>query len=395
MANTEHLEILKAGVDMWNKWRNNNKNANIDLSEADLSGTILHRANLTKSNLSDTNLNGALLSMADLSHSCLNGSNLSDSSLLDANLFGANLSRAQMGSATLVRADLTDTNLTDSYLTLADLSNAILCRADLSRSDLQAARLSGANLTDAILSEANLSGACLTGTKLENANFRGTLLDQTIFGLTNLETCQALDTVEVIGACIIDFQTLRASKNLPKSFLLKLGLPEHYIDYLPDFYGHSFLFPAFLSHSWKNKTFVRNLYEALIGKGVNVFLDEMKMKPGDDLFESITKGIQDYDKMILVCSKESLTESWWVDRELDRVFAKERELFKKHGKRINLLIPITVDDYIFEWKGAKAEEVRRYIIGDFRPEADFEKSLNDLVHALHVERPDVKPPSNY
>ncbi len=101
--------------------------------------------------------------------------------------------------------------------------------------------------------------------------------------------------------------------------------------------------------------------------------------------------------MILVCSKESLTESWWVDREIDRVLAKERDLSKEIGKRVNLLIPIRIDDFVFQWDGAKKEvEVKRYMIGDFtnwEDDAAFEKALNDLIHALNPDRPDVKPVS--
>jgi hypothetical protein len=99
--------------------------------------------------------------------------------------------------------------------------------------------------------------------------------------------------------------------------------------------------------------------------------------------------------MILVCSKNSLN-SWWVDRELDRVFKKERNLQKEEGQHIDLLIPITIDDTIYKWDGPKAEEVQRYVIGDFRnwqDDAAFEKALNDLIHALNVDRPEIKPPS--
>ncbi len=167
--------------------------------------------------------------------------------------------------------------------------------------------------------------------------------------------------------------------------------------YLPEFYMDALtLYPVFLSHSWENKPFARKLYEALIAKGVNVFFDEKKLKPGDDFYESLSKGIEHYDKMILVCSKESLTESWWVDREIDRLLAKERELMKERGHRINLLIPIMIDDYIFEWQGAKKEEIKRYLIGDFREwenEEKFEKALTELIHALNVDRPDIKPKS--
>ena len=264
--------------------------------------------------------------------------------------------------------------------------------ADLSDADLIGTNLIGANLSYAILSKANLFEA-----KLDNANFERCTFNRTIFGLTDLSTCLGLETVQVQYPCTIDFQTLRASRSLPKLFLMKIGLPELYIDYLPDFYSDALNFyPAFLSHSWANKDFARKLYEALIAKGVNVFFDEKKMKPGDDIYESISKGISLYDKMILVCSKESLSESWWVDRELDRILKKERDLFKERGHRINLLIPITIDDFIFSWDGAKAEEVRRYVVGDFKDwqdEAKFEKALNDLIHALNADRPDVKPKS--
>ncbi len=39
MANKEHLEILKQGVEVWNKWRTENLNdAEPDFEEADLDG---------------------------------------------------------------------------------------------------------------------------------------------------------------------------------------------------------------------------------------------------------------------------------------------------------------------------------------------------------------------
>ena len=169
------------------------------------------------------------------------------------------------------------------------------------------------------------------------------------------------------------------------------------MEYLPDFYNSALtIYPVFLSYSWKDKTFVNKLYDGLSNKGVTVWLDEKNMKPGDDIYESISKGISLYDKMVLICSKESLAESWWVDREIDRILAKERELMKERGERINLLIPIMIDDFIFEWKGAKKEEIKRYQIGDFQEwenEEKFEKALTDLIHALNVDRPDIKPPS--
>lgn len=397
MANAEHLEILKSGVEKWNEWRKENEGVKPDLSNADLHGALL-----TKANLQNVNMYGVDLSQAFLYNTNMTFADLSDSSLSNAFLNGANLSRANLSGTTLYGADLSHTNLSGVNLSNAELTRATLLYADLSNADLSDANLSEAFLVNSNLSGANLHDAFLSGSNLSGSNlsetiFYGTTLGHTIFGVTDLSTCIGLNTVEVSSLCIIDFPTLRASKNLPKEFLTKLGIPDLLMEYLPDFYSDALNFyPVFLSHSWKNKPFARKLYEALIAKGVNVFFDEKKMKPGDDIYESISKGIGLYDKMILVCSKESLAESWWVDRELDRILKKERDLFKERGQRINLLIPITLDDFVFSWDGAKAEEVRRYVVGDFRDwqdETKFEKALNDLIRALNADRPDVKPKS--
>ena len=54
MANEEHLNILKQGVKVWNKWREENDEIRPDLDEANLVG-----ANLSKANLFNASLSGA------------------------------------------------------------------------------------------------------------------------------------------------------------------------------------------------------------------------------------------------------------------------------------------------------------------------------------------------
>ena len=55
MANKEHLNVLRQGVEAWNQWRKEHPNIQLDLSDADLSGT-----NLIGANLKGVNLSGAL-----------------------------------------------------------------------------------------------------------------------------------------------------------------------------------------------------------------------------------------------------------------------------------------------------------------------------------------------
>ena len=61
MANQEHLDILKQGVDEWNKWRGENSEI-----RPDLSGAYLREADLREANLFGANLRGADLGGADL-----------------------------------------------------------------------------------------------------------------------------------------------------------------------------------------------------------------------------------------------------------------------------------------------------------------------------------------
>ena len=354
--NKKHYEILKTGVNVWNKWREENKNLHPDLTNANLRGADLTNANLTKANLRGADLTSAKLYRADLTYAKLTKAKLRGAKLRGANLYRAKLTYAKLNNANLITADL---------------RNANLSKADLSKADLR--------YTNFI------------NTILIYTNFKNSDLKRTIFGLTDLSTCKGLDSVRVSGECVIDFQTLINSKNkIPKNFLFKIGLPENYIDYLPDFYDETplRLFPVFLSHSSGDKTFANKLYDALTVQKVRVWYDVHKLKPGDDILDSIDKGITTFDKMILVCSKDSLN-SWWVEEELERIFEKERRFRKEHGKKFKLLIPITIDDSIFKSKEAISRSIRKRSIGDFQEWGDeekFDKALNDLIAALNVDR---------
>lgn len=121
MANEEQLAILRQGVEVWNKWREENPDANIDLSGSDLSRVNLHRINFRGTKLSNSNLKVADLSEAILKKADLNGARLSE-----AKLNGADLSEANLSNARVILADLRGTNLGGANLTNADLSGALL-----------------------------------------------------------------------------------------------------------------------------------------------------------------------------------------------------------------------------------------------------------------------------
>jgi uncharacterized protein YjbI with pentapeptide repeats len=174
MANDEQVALLEQGVDVWNAWRYENINIDLDLREAQLNKAKLSWANLRGANLHRANLSEADLSKANLDGTDLSEANLRWANLREAYLRGANLHRAELYRANLSEADLRETNLSEE----ANLSNADLSKANLRGADLHGAYLNDADLVLANLSEANLRGANLSGADLGSATLRKANLNE-------------------------------------------------------------------------------------------------------------------------------------------------------------------------------------------------------------------------
>jgi uncharacterized protein YjbI with pentapeptide repeats len=165
MANQQLLNLLKQGVNTWNKWRQEHLDIMPELIAADLRG-----ADLVAANLEGADLSGVHLERADL--------------------FGASLARADLSQIYLEGALLFGVNLRG-----ADLSKAHLNWANLSGAYLEWADLSGASLEGAILVGAHLEGAILIGAHLEGADFSGAHLAGTNLQLVFFDNATRLDNV--------------------------------------------------------------------------------------------------------------------------------------------------------------------------------------------------------
>ena len=171
MANEEHLNQLKQGVEVWNQWREENSEIVPDLSNVYLNEAYLNEANLSGADLRGALLNGASLYAVDLRNVKFSGADLSGVKLRGANLRGVDLSGIKMAKADLSGADLNGASLSHANLRGAKLRGTKLCEATLYRVNLSKAKLRGADF-----SEADLSGADLSYAKLRGAQFVRTQL---------------------------------------------------------------------------------------------------------------------------------------------------------------------------------------------------------------------------
>lgn len=359
MANQEHLKILKQGVDVWNKWREENRDIRADLRRTDLRRADLSRAVLIGADLSETDLRGA--------------------DLIEAKLFSADLSEANLSIADLSRVDLSKTALRGTNLTKAKLFSADLYRADLSE----------ANLSTADLGRADLDGA-----KLREADLTSAELYWTIFADVDLSTVKNLDSCRHSGPSVIDHRTLVKSGRLPEIFLRGCGLSDEFINYIPSLFwtpNAIEFYSCFISYSHADKSFARRLHDTLQGRGIRCWLDEKQLLPGDVLYDQIDRGIRLWDKVLLCCSENSLEKSWWVDKEIDKALNKEREILKQRGDKVLALIPLNLDNYLFsdKWTSGKKSIVLERLAADFtdweKDNTKFETEFEKVVKALRSD----------
>lgn len=95
----------------------------------------------------------------------------------------------------------------------------------------------------------------------------------------------------------------------------------------------------FLSHSSKNKDYVRPIFEYFGGD--RCIFDEMTFETGMQTLKEIFKGIDDADIFVFFISNDSL-ESPWVKKEIFQA----QEHLNNDSKKLSQIFPIIIDDSI-------------------------------------------------
>jgi TIR domain/Pentapeptide repeats (8 copies) len=322
MANPKHLEILKRGVEVWNKWRREEPET-----------------------------------LADLRRTTANDLALSN--------------RDDRATFPIIRPDLRNTDLR-----LADLHGANLSGVDFRMADLRGAILGDSDLTEALFNAANLTDAHLSG-----ADFTRAVFESTIICHVNLREVKGLERVQHLGPSAVGIDTIYLSQaHIPESFLRGAGVPENFIVFMKSLTGAILdFYSCFISYSAKDQKFGDRLYADLQNKGVRCWFAPEDLKIGDPFRQRIDESIRLHDKLLLILSGHSVN-SPWVKDEVEAALERER----KESRLV--LFPIRIDDAVMETDKAWAASIRRTRhIGDFSTWKDhdsyqqaFQRLLRDL-----------------
>ncbi len=360
MANPEHLEILKKGVEVWNRWQKERHEKYPmlvpDLRKADLSGAHLSGADLL-------------------------GVDLSGADLLGVDLSGADLSGANLGKADLTEADFSGANLPGVFLQEAECTGVNLRGANLNGANFGAVYLYAVDLSYANLSRTRLDFTIFMDSDLRNSAFSNAECLMSVFADVDLSETKNLDSIYHEGPSTIGIDTLYKSKgNIPEAFLRGCGVPDQMIDFAKSLTLEPFeYYSCFVSYSSKDEEFAQRVHNDLQAVGVRCWFAPHDMKIGDKIRLTIDDSIRIHDKLLLILSEHSV-ESEWVEHEVEHALDLEKE------KKQNVLFPVRVDEAVMESKTGWAGNVRRQRhIGDFTRWKDhdayskaFERLLRDL-----------------
>jgi len=125
---------------------------------------------------------------------------------------------------------------------------------------------------------------------------------------------------------------------------------------------------VFLSHSWKDKPFVRQLARRLWREGYGVWLDEKELVPGDQLAARLSEAI-DLCRVVIIVVTPTSVDSNWLKFELNK--ATERMV---HG--YCRLIPV------LRGKVEVPQQLKGLIYADFRK--SFARGFDAVAAALGV-----------
>jgi TIR domain len=144
---------------------------------------------------------------------------------------------------------------------------------------------------------------------------------------------------------------------------------------------------VFISYGGTDAAQASEINAALRARGVKTWFFPLDALPGQKLHRVMYEGVNQYDRVLLICSKGALDRSGLLN-ELERVLEREA---KDGGSEI--LMPVTLDGHVYkDWAPGRndlAAQVRSRVIGQLGgklTKAEFDAEVDKIVQVLSRSR---------
>ena len=415
MARSEHLRMARQGSVAIARWREQHPGEQLDFSGANLSNHSLNKADLAEADLRGADLIGVRFNEANLRKANLSGAvcdmaYLRGADLSEADLRNASFRRAELTGACLAGADLTGADLTSADLSCSNIEKAVLAQANLSEANLSRANLAGADLSRAELKGGDLTGADLTGANLGRVTFyrtalretmvKGAAMFHTVLGDCDLSQVVDLDEVRHMGPSAVAIDTIvRSAGRIPEKFLRGTGVPEHtLVHYLPAVsVSPSQSYTCVISYCTKDLAFTERLQDDLQSRGVRCWYLPSDSRishltpetatgdgPGPANGGDVDRGVRYYDKLVVVCSGDSLATEGVRDE-----FIQGLEKQNETGRWLVCPVAISNEPYNRRNRYVRSLGLWRHVMFDFRGWEDskvYNAALDLLIDELSRDR---------
>ncbi|MGK4566405.1 toll/interleukin-1 receptor domain-containing protein [Flavobacterium sp. 3HN19-14] len=151
---------------------------------------------------------------------------------------------------------------------------------------------------------------------------------------------------------------------------------------------------VFITYSWDNdshKDWVRHLADKLIESGIDVFLDQYDIAPGESFTQFMEKSIEESDKVLVILTptyrKKSLNRNGGVGYE-QQIISGEIMYGINRKKFIPLLVEGSYDN---DESCAIPTHFKGIATIDFRQKAEFDAMIEILVRTIYEKPKLLKP----
>lgn len=325
-------------------------------------------------------------------HSCdFSGATMTGCSFVGSDLSGSKFVHADLSDSNFARAILTGCNFAHASLAWCNLNLADFSDAKLTHADLGKAEIFLADFSHTLLTGASFHGARLISVLLTGARAAYLTLDETSLADLDLSVFVNARITKHEEPSDIDWRAIAQSLRLPrdrlKRFLVTVGMPESIAECLIEATRaldpmelFTMMQSTFISYGAPDEEFAIALRDELHKNGVATFLFRDNAVPGQKLHRMMREGVNNFDRVILICSEASLDRAG-VLNEIEETLQREAR-----DGGASYLVPIRLDDYVFTgWNPPNkdaAQAVRDRVVGDFRSAKRSKRALASAIGPL-------------